>query len=38
VRVDLAPGVAFPPHSHPGKRSSTSLKACWNTRSKASRR
>ena len=38
VRVDLAPGVAFPRTAIRAKRSSTSLKACWNTRSKASRR
>jgi hypothetical protein len=38
VRVDLAPGVAFPRTAIRGKRLPTSLKACWNTRSKATRR
>ncbi len=38
VRVDFAPGVAFPRTAIPAKRSPTSSKACWSTRSKASRR
>jgi quercetin dioxygenase-like cupin family protein len=38
VRVDIDPGVVAPKHSHPGKRSSMPLKACWSISSRASRR
>jgi quercetin dioxygenase-like cupin family protein len=38
VRVDIAPGVLAPNHSHPGKRSSMSSKVCWSTSSRANRR
>ena len=38
VRVDFAPGVAFPRTAIRAKRSPMSSKACWNIRSRASRR
>ena len=38
VRVDFAPGAAFPGTATRAKRSPTSSKACWSTGSRASRR
>jgi hypothetical protein len=37
VRVELAPGVSFPKHTHPAKRSSMSSKAHSSMKSRASR-
>ena len=30
VRVDFAPGVAFPQHSHPGEEIAYVIEGCWN--------
>jgi quercetin dioxygenase-like cupin family protein len=38
VRVDFAPGLGFPPHSHPGEEIATVLEASWNTSSRGGRR